>query len=85
MNYTTGDWTITGRDANGAVNIFTDKENIATVRHEYDARLMAAAPMMYEALKGLLKPYAIPNDASKPDYPEYWVNAVKVLDKAEGK
>ena len=40
---------------------------------------------LYEALKGLLKPYAIPNDASFPDYPKYWVDAVKALAKAEGK
>lgn len=51
MNYTKGKWSLTGKDDSGAANIFTDKEDIATVRHEYDAYLIVAAPDMYEALK----------------------------------
>lgn len=50
-----GKWNLTGKDANGAVNVFTDKEYIATVRHEYDAHLIASAPELYKTGLQLLK------------------------------
>lgn len=40
---------------------------------------------MLKALEGLLKPYAIPDDASFPSYPEYWVNVINALAKAREK
>jgi len=47
--YTKGERSLTGQDANGAVNVFTDKEYIATFRHKADAQLDAAAPDMAES------------------------------------
>lgn len=58
---------------------------IASGLNEANAHLIVAAPDMYEALKALLKPYAIPNDATYPQYPEYWCNTLKALAKAEGR
>ena len=55
MNYTKGKRSLTGQDDSGAVNVFTNKELIATFRHRADAQLDAAAPELYEGLKDALK------------------------------
>ena len=53
--------------------------------NEANAHLIAASPMMREALKALFQPYAIPLDATYPEYPNYWGDAAQALAAAEEK
>ena len=82
MSYTKGEWNLTGKDANGAVNIFTDTEYIATVRHEYDAHLIAAAPEMHEALLDFTYTY---RRGLKVEQARAYKKAMGVLTKIEDK
>lgn len=59
MNYTKGEWQI-GRYGNNRFEILADKR-VAIVDTWDNANLIAAAPDMYEALKGLVDDWVITN------------------------
>jgi hypothetical protein len=56
---------------------------IATAGQEEDAHLIAAAPELLEALKGILE--IGKRDLSNPKYDGYFATAQAAIDKAEGR
>ena len=100
-NYTKGEWnigeildanfhaklrTITSSNYQDGGFPFICYVNDAPNECEANAHLIAAAPMMYEALKELVDTYSIPDDYTEnnPAH-QCWVKAIKALQKAEGK
>ncbi|KKM06730.1 hypothetical protein LCGC14_1741030 [marine sediment metagenome] len=97
MEYTKGEWEVkqsgTAIMANGK-RIATIRENIERTEREANARLIAAAPLLYDALRRLLEDSEI--DTTTPDVPartlvratpseEAILQGFFVLAEAEGK
>lgn len=83
--YTKGEWTIRIIDSNNVWIAFEDSEPGIEIYSPYDgealanANLIAASPMLYEALEDIGKAWSF-----DPQLPEY-IKATEALLKAEGK
>ena len=96
MNYTKGEWRavpVPEMNVNRIMSYAPEyyREAIADVFgingvDEANAQLIAAAPMLYEALKELCSQYGV--DEERAAYfkdPEYWQQSLKAIAKAEGR
>ena len=90
MKYSKGDWKVI-KDDFRRIYIDTPTRSVASIQRqstedEANARLIAAAPDMYEALKELIDHMTLPqNDIHRPYLADVKRLAIKALAKAEGK
>ena len=86
MEYTKGEWKY-----NCPYIDTTEGHRIAQVYNYWapgysdNAKLLVAAPDMYEALKALLDEYQISQDDTEINVSTNWVRAFNAISKAEGK
>ena len=95
MKYTKGEWKVrhpincdyliyTGEYGKGITQVAQIIESYPNA--EANAYLIAAAPDMYEALKGLAIAYNVDGEGVIVNQdPHYWQQALKAIAKAEGK
>ena len=91
MNYTKGDWKIEVDEHDGSTNIATETQNIARMCYDdhhtlrANANLIAAAPILYEALQSALSAIKSFRQTryERGQEPEFTI--LKALAKAEGK
>jgi len=94
MEYTKGEWKAANKSGEDTYNIYADQDNslsylIARDCTEANANLIAAAPDMYEALKGLTEwaKLSFSDDVGEwaDENDPAIVTAIKAQAKAEGK
>jgi len=85
MEYTKGEWKA-NKNYMGTWTIHTDETHIADVDRHFNAHLMAAAPDLYEALKGIS--HAFENWGTSAFMAYMYKSQIQIkeaLAKAEGK
>lgn len=91
--HTKGPWEVAEPDRNGQAIVRAEEYEVATCWHhclgsiekemEANARLIAAAPELLEALRGIIE--IGKRDMSNPKYDGYFESACAAIAKAEGR
>ena len=81
MSYTKGKWEVKDSIGKRFACVGTKDVNVALLVYKRDAKLIAAAPELLEALKGIIQ--IGKRDLSNPKYDGYFKEAEQAIAKAE--